>query len=291
MDLALDDIISQQKKGRGGGGRRGGGGARRGGGGGGGGGGRRSGGGGRGAGGALFTRSVPGGRWKHDKFNEIYGGGSGGAARAGPRRRSGGGGGGSGGGLSSRFARSAPGGGGRNGDIVKLNISNLAETVLTADLEELFESYKVLGVTVHYDEGGNHLGTADVFLTRRTAEDIINDFTGVAIDGREMKIFVVDESSVAGAIPKQRVGDRLARTQNNPIRKRVVGRRSGGGGGGGGGRGLGSGRGGSRRGGGGGGGGGSGPRRAPPTKLSAEELDKELDSYMGSKKHNRISID
>uniref|UniRef100_A0A1I8A793 FoP_duplication domain-containing protein n=1 Tax=Steinernema glaseri TaxID=37863 RepID=A0A1I8A793_9BILA len=103
---------------------------------------------------AQFTKRVPEGKWKHDKFHEIYSGGP----RAG--------------------GRSAP----VDNRVVKVNMSNLAKSVVTADLEELFGSYKPTNVSVHYDESGRSLGTADVFLHRRDATKLINDFRGISLD-------------------------------------------------------------------------------------------------------------
>uniref|UniRef100_A0A915CYL4 Myosin motor domain-containing protein n=1 Tax=Ditylenchus dipsaci TaxID=166011 RepID=A0A915CYL4_9BILA len=104
----------------------------------------------------------------------------------------------------------------REVEIVKLNISNLPETVLTADLEELFQDFGVYGVTVHYDEAGQHLGTADLFVDFRSAKDIIREYANIAIDGQEINIAVVDESGVI----KPRIQDRIRRVANNPIRSR-----------------------------------------------------------------------
>lgn len=71
------------------------------------------------------VQDAPAGKWKHDKFLELYGGGgsgAGGARRAGVGRfRAGGSG--------------ARAGGRDTDDIVKINISNLSNTVVTSDLE------------------------------------------------------------------------------------------------------------------------------------------------------------
>uniref|UniRef100_A0A1I8A8R6 FoP_duplication domain-containing protein n=1 Tax=Steinernema glaseri TaxID=37863 RepID=A0A1I8A8R6_9BILA len=127
---------------------------------------------------AQFTKRVPEGKWKHDKFHEIYSGGP----RAG--------------------GRSAP----VDNRVVKVNMSNLAKSVVTADLEELFGSYKPTNVSVHYDESGRSLGTADVFLHRRDATKLINDFRGISLDGRELKMVLVDESTATATTLQQRIG-------------------------------------------------------------------------------------
>lgn len=207
--------------------------------------GRRSGGGGPGR--FTFSTDVPSGKWKHDKFSEVYGSDDGDSFTEG---RSFGGG---GGGFSRR--RSA----GNRSSIVKLNISNLPDSVITADLEELFQDFDVYGVTVHYDETGAHLGTADLFVGEPSSIDILKEFRGIAIDGKEMKFALIDESAA-----KVNIRSRLQLVRSNPIRRRKVGlRRSGG---------VGRRTGGAS--------GGSGRAATNVSKLSTEDLDKELDAYM-----------
>ncbi|GMR52586.1 hypothetical protein PMAYCL1PPCAC_22781, partial [Pristionchus mayeri] len=75
---------------------------------------------------------------------------------------------------------------------VRMNIFNLAETVNTADLEELFTSYSIDSVSVHYGEKGNHLGTAEVVMKRNDAERAINDLKGISIDGSRILLAIVD---------------------------------------------------------------------------------------------------
>jgi len=227
-----------------------------------------------GAGRRAGTRSgsEPRGKWKHDKFETLYGAGS--------QRRSGGGGGG-GGPVRSRGGRTGGGGG---GGVVKLNISSLPETVLTSDLEELFQDFNIFGVTVHYNETGEHLGTADLFVSPRAAKEILREYANIAIDGQEIKIGVVDESGNSLA-PRARIQERIRHVANNPIRRRKaapaskpVGRRAP------------AGRGGAKSAGGGGGGGAGGGGAKPEKKnLTAEELDKELEAYMGSR-HPQITM-
>ncbi|GMT22509.1 hypothetical protein PFISCL1PPCAC_13806, partial [Pristionchus fissidentatus] len=66
---------------------------------------------------------------------------------------------------------------------VRINISQLAPTVRTADLQELFANYGVQSASVNYGEVGQPLGTADIVLTKRDAHRVLNDFHGVSIDG------------------------------------------------------------------------------------------------------------
>ena len=158
----------------------------------------------------YFSEDVPSGKWKHDKYNDLYGSGS--------KRSLGVG----GGGLKRPRAARA-----RN-EIVKLIISNLPETVVTADLQELFQDFGVSGTAVHYDETGAHLGTADLYADVISAQNIIREYANIAIDGQKISIAFVDE---AGAL-KPRIQDRIRRVASNPIRQRKTQiRRSGGGGG------------------------------------------------------------
>jgi len=239
INKSLDEIIGR----RGGGSRRIGGG----------GGTRRFASGGRNAGsmrsdGALFSSQASTGKWKHDKFREINSG----------KRR------GVGGGKQLK------------GDFVKLNISNLPATVITADLEELFAGFSVYGVSVHYNELGEHLGTADLMVDTRSAKDIMREYSNIAIDGQALKFAVVDESGKlpGGASIKDRI-QRLNR-RSDPIRRRreqlpsKKKRTSAG-------ASAGEGRG--RR----AGGGGAGKTGAKKEVMTADELDKQLEAYMGSR--------
>jgi len=220
VNMALDEIISSKR-------------------------GRREGGAGRRV---IRSGGVPSGKWKHDKFVEVNGGGRGGVRRG------------------SGVLRVRAGA----NQIVKLNISNIPETVLTADLEELFQDFDIQGVAVHYDEAGIHLGTADLYANVDAAQEIMTEFSHIAIDGQEIKFAVVDESGAVG-LARPRIQDRIRHVASNPIRKRKEqtqqrrgGYRNG----------DGSGR-GSRPSG--------GPKPSGGSKLTVEELDKELESYMGKR--------
>ncbi|KAF7632187.1 FoP_duplication domain-containing protein [Meloidogyne graminicola] len=173
---------------------------------------------------------VPAGRWKHDKFFETYGAKKGAAQTLGiltgkreriPQlaavRK--------GGGIGARLARKSVGNG--QSGIVKMQILSLPKTVLTSDLEELFQEYNCYGVTVHYDELGNHLGSADLFTDQKTAAEIIREFKDIAIDGQEIKFCIVAESgtttsAAALGAEKPSIRDRLRRVSGNTIQRRRV---------------------------------------------------------------------
>lgn len=84
--------------------------------------------------------------------------------------------------------------------------------------------------------------------------------------GREMKLFIVDEKDAG-------VRSRLDRIRYNPIRERTMKRRGGDAPGP-----SGSSR--SRL-----------PKPKPASKLSIDELDRELDSYMKTSQHKRVTAD
>jgi len=264
IDQSLDDIIKKNKPARGGGRGRGGRGGRGGSGGGGGrgsraprvsgarggGGASRGGRGGRrggGRGGATRTPYVRGNAdrsWDHDMFD-------------GPRR----------GGVATASATA------------KLIVSNLDFGVSNNDVTELFSEFgRLKNAVVHYDKSGRSLGSADVIFERKNdAIKAMKQYNGVPLDGRPMNI----QLATSEVNP---VGSGLGKS---PMRKSFEGNRRGGDRGGRVGKprgGAGASRGGNKRGGRGAGRGGRGGKKEsagpPPT---AEDLDKEMDTYMKAK--------
>lgn len=174
----------------------------------------------------FVSGDVPAGKWKHDKFFETYGGGKkrpsagvfgrglSGVSSAGGKSSSG---------IAARLARKAANT--KQSGMVKMQISNLLSTVVTSDLEELFQDYNVYGVVVHYDEAGTHLGTADIFTDQQTASQILREFKGIAIDNREIKFCIVTESGTAAANglgERVNILDRLHHVASNPIKRRSL---------------------------------------------------------------------
>ncbi|GMS80805.1 hypothetical protein PENTCL1PPCAC_30460, partial [Pristionchus entomophagus] len=73
-----------------------------------------------------------------------------------------------------------------------VNISNLAPSVLTAHLEELFSTYSIDSASVHYGEKGNHLGTGEVVMKKKDVQRALTDFKGIAVDGSRIVLAIVE---------------------------------------------------------------------------------------------------
>jgi len=162
---------------------------------------------------------------------------------------------------TTRAAGGAPrrlSGAGAGGKAVA-RLSNIPFSVSQEDLDDLFAEYRLSRISLHYDFRGKSLGTGELHGPHGVLSRLARDFANVEIDGRSLHISVVGE----GASPSlgsrvRRVGGG-GRTGAGPLRNR---RSSGAGGRSPGGR-------------------GGGDKRK---KMTADELDKELDAYMSGNK-------
>ncbi|KAK9727272.1 hypothetical protein RND81_05G270300 [Saponaria officinalis] len=158
------------------------------------------------------------------------------------------------------------GGGGGASSIetgTKLYISNLDYGVSNDDLKELFSEVGDLKrFSVHYDRSGRSKGTAEIVFSRRNdAIAAVKRYNNVELDGKPMKIEIVGTNvGSAGVLPPAVNGfprnplgfDRGGRGRGGPMGRPRGGR--------------GSGR-------------GRGRERGRNEKISAEDLDAELEKY------------
>ncbi|KAJ9178256.1 hypothetical protein P3X46_010156 [Hevea brasiliensis] len=146
----------------------------------------------------------------------------------------------------------------------KLYISNLDYGVSNEDVKELFSEVGDLKrYSIHYDRSGRSKGTAEVVFSRRTdALAAVKRYNNVQLDGKPMKIEIVGTNIATHAAPPATngpFGNSNGVPRGGQGRGGAVGRPRGGGG-----RGFGRGR---------------GRGRGRGEKLSAEDLDADLDKY------------
>lgn len=155
----------------------------------------------------------------------------------------------------------------------KLMINNLHFNVTDSDMMELFSKFgRVRQASVHYNSMGKSVGTAEVIFDNVDhAVKAMQEYNNVPLDKRPMKICLIGNQNQVVTID-QRLGPKPKPPAKSPAptpskrggnQKRGSGRGATGRG-----RGRGKGRGGGRG--------------APQEKLSAEELDKQLDDYISN---------
>ncbi|RHN68126.1 putative chromatin target of PRMT1 protein [Medicago truncatula] len=175
----------------------------------------------------------------------------------------------------------------------KLYVSNLDRGVTNEDIRELFsELGELKRYAVHYDKNGHPTGSAEVVYNRRSdAFAALKRYNNVLLDGKPMKIEIVGTNSALPVTARVNVSSMNVSAMNGQRKRTVVMTPRGGRGGGPAmlNRGAGWGRRGGSRGGSGsmrgrgrgrpGRGGGRGRGRKDGVEKSAEQLDKELETY------------
>ncbi|GAV62702.1 RRM_1 domain-containing protein/FoP_duplication domain-containing protein [Cephalotus follicularis] len=146
----------------------------------------------------------------------------------------------------------------------KLLISNLEYGVSNEDIKELFaEVGDIKRCGVHYDRSGRSEGTAEVVFARRAdAVAAVKRYNNVQLDGKPMKVEIVGTNIATPAV--------MPPASNVLYGKQTGGFRSGQGGAGAFGRPRGGGRGARRV---------RGRGRGRSEKISAEDLDADLEKY------------
>ncbi|KAI4322160.1 hypothetical protein L6164_021880 [Bauhinia variegata] len=163
-----------------------------------------------------------------------------------------------------------PAQGGRASSIetgTKLYISNLDYGVSNEDIKELFSEVGDLKrCGIHYDRSGRSKGTAEVVLSRRAdAVAAVKRYNNVQLDGKPMKIEIVGTNVATPAVTPAAngaIGNSNGIPRSGQGRGGALGRLRGGGGRG---RGI-------RR-------GSRGRGRGRDEKISAEDLDADLEKY------------
>ncbi|KAJ9188969.1 hypothetical protein P3X46_000315 [Hevea brasiliensis] len=146
----------------------------------------------------------------------------------------------------------------------KLYISNLHFGVSNEDIKELFSEVGDLKrCSIHYDRSGRSKGTADVVFSRRAdASAAVKRYNNVQLDGKPMKIEIVGTNIATPGVPPATngtFGNSNGAPRGGQGRGGAMGRARGGSG-----RGFGRGR---------------GRGRGHAEKVSAEDLDADLEKY------------
>uniref|UniRef100_A0A8R1TJY6 FoP_duplication domain-containing protein n=1 Tax=Onchocerca volvulus TaxID=6282 RepID=A0A8R1TJY6_ONCVO len=150
----------------------------------------------------------------------------------------------------------------RDANMCIVNISNLGPMVTTTDLQA---KHPYEDVAVQYESDGSPSGTAVVIFKRfEDGMKLKRQFTGVRLDGKLMDLFVLTKNDFMRSVSQGRVTKRGTRgsvrfgSNNLRTKKR-----------------------------------GGGFRRLRNTsrkpQVTTEELDRELDAYMRSSKHPKVS--
>ncbi|CAL2042689.1 unnamed protein product [Caenorhabditis brenneri] len=88
---------------------------------------------------------------------------------------------------------------------VRVNLFNLSPTIHSCDLRDYFTEFRVKNFSVDFNQLGQPTGTGFVVLPKRDAHRMILKYSGVFINGMEVKFVIIDEVKVrrAGATKKE----------------------------------------------------------------------------------------
>ncbi|CAL2042687.1 unnamed protein product [Caenorhabditis brenneri] len=87
---------------------------------------------------------------------------------------------------------------------VRVNLFNLSPTIHSCDLRDYFTEFRVKNFAVDFNQLGQPTGTGFVVLPKRDAHRMILKYSGVFIDGMEVRFVMVDEKKVrAGATKRE----------------------------------------------------------------------------------------
>jgi len=163
------------------------------------------------------------------------------------------------GGRQRRAKFGGGGGGGLNSNVKAIcRLSNLPFNVTQQDLNDLFEGHRASKITLNHDFRGRSLGTAEIHGQANAIQRLAGEFKNVEIDGRPLQITVVGAGIGGGISSGGGIQSRLRRPGGGDRRSGGNDRRRSGGG-------------------------GQTKGDEPRKKLTAEELDRELDEYMQGK--------
>ncbi|KAK0413010.1 hypothetical protein QR680_006537 [Steinernema hermaphroditum] len=101
--------------------------------------------------------------------------------------------------------------------------ANVTRRVDNRFVKELFAPYKPSKVNVHFDETGRSLHTGDAILHHGDAKRMVNDFRGIALDGRDLKMVIVDDRATVQVAPSIQRQLTALRKQVQQIVKRSSG--------------------------------------------------------------------
>jgi len=137
-------------------------------------------------------------------------------------------------------------------------LSNVPYNITQEDLNDLFAEFNLSRISLHYDFRGKPIGTAELHGGSNVISKLAREFKNVEIDGRPLEIQVVG----SGGSPNRGIQTRTRRPNSGGKSRSPGNRRS-----------IGGARSGGKS------------KEARKPKLTAEQLDQELEAYMAGGKN------